>query len=149
VLPISSYPLLTSPASIDFWLSEDEARDDSRKLVVVEDAESLLTPRGPDNSESLSNLLNAADGLLGDYLKVHIVATVNAPVDALDPAVIRPGRLLATRHFRRLTPAEAQRIAKLRGIKLPPQESYSLAEIYRQGNATTRKLINQPIGFAT
>ncbi len=133
--PITSYPLLTSPACVDFWLGEHEQYKDFEKIVVIEDAESLLLRRGPDNQEVLSNLLNLADGFLGDCLKLQVICTVNAPSAKLDPAIIRPGRLIASREFRRLRPLEAERIAERSGIKLAPQESYSLAEIYNHANS--------------
>ncbi|HMJ06275.1 MAG TPA: AAA family ATPase [Chthoniobacterales bacterium] len=148
--PITSYPLLTSPACVDFWLGEHERYKDFEKIVVIEDAESLLLTRGPDNQEVLSNLLNLADGFLGDCLKLQVICTVNTPTAKLDPAVIRPGRLIASREFRRLSPLEAERIAERRGIKLEPQESYSLAEIYNRNNSRKRKSAgHRRIGFAT
>ena len=36
-----------------------------------------------------------ADGFLGDYLKIHVVATTYAPVRELDKAILRPGRLIS------------------------------------------------------
>lgn len=147
--PITSYPLLTSPACVDFWLGEDEQYKDFAKIVVIEDAESLLLSRGTDNQEALSNLLNLADGFLGDCLKLQVICTVNAPTDKLDPAIIRPGRLIASREFRRLSPLEAERIAEGRGIKLEPQESYSLAEIYNHKHSRERiSAVNRRVGFA-
>jgi ATPase family protein associated with various cellular activities (AAA) len=127
-LPTSVYPALASPACADFWIGETEHH--KSKLVVIEDAESLLVERGSDNQEPLSNLLAAADGFLGDLLKLNIVCTVNSAISKLDPAIVRPGRLIATRQFRRLTPAEAEALAARNGLTLQPQESYSLAEIY-------------------
>jgi len=73
------------------------------------------------------NLLNIDDGYLGDYLKIHIIATTNAPVRELDPAILSPGRLLGCREFRRLTRPEAQRLAQAKGLALADQPDFSLA----------------------
>jgi hypothetical protein len=148
-LPLSVYPMLSSPACVDFWLGETDQNKNVSKVVVIEDAEGLLVERGIDNQESLSNLLNIADGFLGDFLKLHVICTVNAAVSKLDPAIVRPGRLIATREFRRLTPAEAEMLAQTRGLSLQPQDSYSLAEIYnsfRFGDGSISE--ERHVGFA-
>lgn len=129
-LPLSVYPYLANPATVRFWASETASYSGKKKVVILEDAESLLMSRENDNQERLSNLLNMSDGFLGDFLKMHIICTINAPVQQLDPAILRPGRLLAYREFRRLTPEEAKRIATVTGKFLASQDDYSLAEIY-------------------
>jgi hypothetical protein len=45
--------------------------------------------------------------------------------------VIRPGRLIGYRAFRRLTRAEAQQLASVNGLTLADGSDYSLAEVYR------------------
>ncbi len=148
-LPISAYAMLSSPAYVDFWIAETDHHKNVSKVVVIEDAEGLLVERGSDNQESLSNLLNIADGFLGDFLRLHVICTVNAAVSKLDPAIVRPGRLIATREFRRLTPAEAEALACTRGLILQPQADYSLAEIYngfRLGEDSTAE--KRHVGFA-
>jgi hypothetical protein len=145
-LPVSAFSLLASPACLDFWMGESEQHQGFGKIVVIEDAENLLLPRATDNQESVSNLLNTADGFLSDALKLHVLCTINTRLDTLDPAVIRPGRLIAAREFRRLTPAEAQRIAHQHELTLHPQESYSLGEIYN--NSRHEISGAKPVGFA-
>ena len=66
----------------------------------------------------MSSLLNAVHGFLGEHLKLHILATTNAPLRELDPALLRPGRLMGMRQFRRLTRPEAQRLAEAKGLTL-------------------------------
>ena len=129
-LPVTVYPLLAAPATVDFWTSENKFYSEKLKVVIIEDAETLLMQRAADNHDSLSNLLNLADGFLGAFLKLHVICTVNTPVEKLDPAVMRPGRLLARYTFNRLTSQQAQNLAAAKGLKIPAQESYSLAEIY-------------------
>lgn len=72
-------------------------------MVIIEDAETLLMQRASDNHDALSNLLNIADGFLGAFLNLQIICTINTPIDKIDPALLRPGRLLASYTFKRLS----------------------------------------------
>lgn len=145
-LPLTSYSMLCSPECIDFWLTENKRK--LGKVVVIEDAESLLARRGADNQEALSNLLNIADGFIGDYLRLHVICTISAPIKDLDPAVTRPGRLIASRQFGRLNRNQALRLAETLGITLQPQESYSLAEIYNKRDLLQASHRAPQVGFA-
>jgi hypothetical protein len=146
-LPLTSYSMLCSPDCIDFWLNEN--RQKSGKVVVIEDAESLLAKRGSDNQQALSNLLNISDGFSGDYLKLHLICTISGPIKDLDPAVTRPGRLIGSREFPRLTRAQAERLAETLGIRLEPLESYSLADIYNKTGLLQCGEAPRKVGFAT
>jgi hypothetical protein len=66
----------------------------------------------------------------------------------LDPAILRPGRLLGSREFRRLTRPEAQRLAQAKGLKLADQPDYSLAEIYNSAANGPGFNGGRQIGFA-
>lgn len=129
-LPVTVYPMLAAPATVDFWLSQNEYHADQRKVVIIEDAETLLMARAPDNHDSLSNLLNIADGFLGTFLNLQIICTINTPIDKIDPAILRPGRLLAKYTFKRLSFEQAQRLAAAKTLTISVRKSYSLAEIY-------------------
>jgi hypothetical protein len=125
-LPLDGHRYLASAEMTRFWVTESLKAPDMKKVVVLEDAEALLMDRGPDNRSMVSSLLNIADGLLGDFLKVHLICTINCPIDRLDPAITRPGRLLALREFNRLTREQAERLARRKGLQLPDQPDYSL-----------------------
>ena len=96
----------------------------------------------------MSNLLNVADGFLGEHLKLHVVATTNAPVRELDAALLRPGRLMGIREFRRLTRPEAQRLAEAKGLPLAEQDDYSLAELYCGAVSNPAFNVDRQVGFA-
>lgn len=147
-LPLSAYRYLASPDMVAFWIRESEMSPDAKRVVVLEDAEDLLMQRGPDNATKVSSLLNVADGLLGEFLQMHLICTVNCAIDRLDSAITRPGRLVAYREFRRLKRTEAQRLAESKGITLPEQEDYSLAEIYRSPVIGQVRGSRPGIGFA-
>ena len=148
IIPLSEVELLSNPSFVAFWMEQTKRHQKKLKIVILEDAEELLLPRDRGSSNNVSNLLNIADGFLGDYLKIHVVATTNAPVRELDKAVLRPGRLIGQREFRRLNRDEAQRLAQAKGLVLPEQFDYSLAEVYN-GAAVGSELDGQRrVGFA-
>lgn len=147
-LPLSAYRYLAAPDMVTFWFQEAEIFPDLKRVVVMEDAEDVLMQRAPDNAAKVSSLLNVTDGLLGEFLRMHLICTVNCTLEKLDPAITRPGRLVAHREFRRLKRAEAQRLAEARGISLPVQEDYSLAEIYRNPVIGELRTERPGIGFA-
>jgi len=147
-LPLSACRFLASSDMVEFWLGQSRVAPDAHKVVVLEDAEDLLMQRGTDNQAKVSNLLNAADGLLGEFLRLSLILTINCKIDKLDPAITRPGRLIAYREFRRLGAAEARRLAKAKALQLPDQANYSLAEIYC-ARADLECSPRRSIGFVT
>ena len=130
-LPLSSFEVLSAPHFVGFWLDQNRRHGPKTKLAIIEDAENLLLPRDERSRAQVSNLLNIGDGFLGEHLKLHVVATTNTPMRRLDEAVLRPGRLMGTREFRRLTRDEALWLAQAKGLKLADgSDSWSLAEVY-------------------
>jgi ATPase family protein associated with various cellular activities (AAA) len=148
-LPVTVYPLLAAPATVDFWLRQIENHSNQRRVVIIEDAETLLMQRGADNHDALSNLLNLADGFLGTFLSLQIICTVNTSIDKIDPALLRPGRLLAKYTFKRLSFEQAQKLAAAKSLTISVQQSYSLAEIYHDGAGDYSSESNQPVGFSS
>ena len=118
----------------EFWIKENMARTGIKKVIILEDAEPLLLERSGDNWRHLSNLLNVSDGLLGEFLQVHVLCTMNADVTQIDPAVLRSGRLVASRQFGRFGADDARKLATAKGLRLRAQDDYSLAEIYHGGS---------------
>ena len=153
-LPTGSFHLLTNPAMADFWLQEGKDHHGrGGRVVILEDAERLLMERAADNRDALSNLLNLADGFLGDALQLHIIATVNCPLNRIDPALLRPGRLLASYAFERLTAQQADALTAAEGLMMPTattgQSTYSLADLYATPPiaSTTASNKSRRVGF--
>jgi len=146
-VPVCAFDALDSPKFVAFWV-EQKVEGARRRIAVIEDAESLLLPRDEGSRSTVSSLLNATDGLLGDHLRLQILCTTNAPVRQLDPALLRPGRLMGTREFRRLNRDEASRLAEAKGLKLAQQDDFSLAELYC--GAVSGPVLNpdRQVGFA-
>ena len=147
-VPVSEAQMLTDPRFVSFWLSQNSRHAKKQKIAILEDAEELLLTRDGGNREKVSNLLNIADGFLGDHLKLHVVATANVMISKLDPAITRPGRLIGIREFRRLTRQEAVRLAGAKGLKLPNQNDFSLAELYCARTDPAQFEQDKQIGFA-
>lgn len=148
VIPLSEVELLSNPRFVNFWVEQTKRHQNKLKVVILEDAEELLLPREAGSRNNVSNLLNIADGFLGDHLKIQVIATTNAAVRELDKAILRPGRLLGSREFRRLTRAEAERLAKAKGLTLADQTDYSLAEVYNGLTVATDFNGERRVGFA-
>jgi len=147
-IPVSEAQMLSNPSFMSFWMKQTKRYLKKTKIVLLEDAEEFLLPREAGSRDKVSNLLNLADGFLGDHPKLHVIATTNATVRQLDPALLRPGRLVGTREFRRLTRLEAQRLAEAKGLALPDQNDYSLAELYCGAVSNPAFNADRQIGFA-
>ena len=141
-LPPSYIDLLTRPDFIGFWAEQRQAYSDSNFVVIIEDAEGALMSRGGDNRNQVSSLLNLSSGMLADFLRLQIICTVNCAATSIDPALLRPGRLICHKHFPRLDYASAARLADSLGKNLPQSRDYSLAEIFAES------VPNQPVKHA-
>lgn len=101
-------------------------------LLIIEDAEGSLSRSGTSD-QSVANLLNLSDGLLSDGVQVQIIATFNCPLISLDPALLRPGRLIVQYCFpSTLTIENAKHLASLINVSKIDQinEPMSLASVY-------------------
>jgi hypothetical protein len=145
-IPTAAMGVLSRPDFIGFWAEQRRSHANRKFVVILEDSDAALMTRGSDNREQVSAILNLSDGMLADFLRLHIICTINCSAADIDPALLRPGRLLCHRVFGRLDYAQAVRLAESLGRKLPQASDYSLAEIFA-GHDTEE--INRPrIGFA-
>lgn len=153
LINLTDFNLLTSPSMVEFW-SNDLGRFETRskkklkRVIIIEDAERLLSTRTKGEAGSVSELLNMCDGLLGDFLKVHLICTANCPLDDFDPAVVRSGRLTAMKEFLPLDFAQAWPLAEKLGVELEEGRDYTLADIYNRKPSGAEGLKEAPkIGF--
>lgn len=77
----------------DVGLEHSENAPPRNIVFLIEDADSVLTPRGTDNMGSISSLLNISDGIIGEACNIRIVATTNENHQEFDRAIMRSGRL--------------------------------------------------------
>ena len=142
-IPPATMGVLCAPAFIGFWAEQRRRHEDRGFVVILEDADGALMTRDSDNRAQVSSLLNLSDGMLGDFLRLQIICTINGRAADMDQALLRPGRLLCHRVFPRLDHALASRLAGSLGKCLPEGRDYSLAEIFidTTGTGTERARI--------
>lgn len=105
-------------------------------ILLLEDAENILSTTINDRSQAVSNILNMTDGLLNDYMDVQIIATFNTNAKLIDGALKRAGRLQVNYKFDKLNKKDANKLAKvigkdkLFGLDRIFNEPVTLAEIY-------------------
>lgn len=98
------------------------------RLVVLEDTGELIREDAKaQTGQSLSRLLNIADGILGQGTKVIIAITTNEHMRELNKAVVRPGRCLAQVDFTALSALEARNW--IDGQAALEDREYTLAEL--------------------
>lgn len=111
-------------------------------ILVVEDADVLLTSRESDMNKMISRFLNVADGLIPLHNKKIVFTTNLNDFQRIDMALTRPGRCFDFMHCRALSSSEAAVAAADIGVPNPGRES-TIAEIFNQ-----KKNIERPrVGF--
>jgi len=146
-IPTANLGILSRQDFIGFWADQRRVHAKKKFTVILEDSDAALMTRGSDNREQVSAILNLADGMLADFLRLQIICTINCSAADIDPALLRPGRLICHRVFNRLDYDEAVQLAEKLGNKLPQAHDYSLAEVFAGHDASE---INRPrIGFST
>lgn len=91
LVPPSMISDMMSPQFIPVLI--DHHKSSKQPIVfVLEDADTCLVERGPDNMTTISSLLNLGDGIFGSMFNIKIIATTNAKRLDIDPAITRAGR---------------------------------------------------------
>ena len=134
--------MLADPAFITLLTENQNA------VLIIEDAEQLLLRRDQAgaNSSAVSGLLNLTDGFLADCLRIQIICTFNTDLSRLDPALLRPGRLIAACHFGPLAAPKTQALATSLGWAAPA-EPLTLAEIYNHCDPHFAPAPTASVGF--
>lgn len=117
-------------------------------VFVIEDCETLLKDRGEYNN-SLANLLNISDGMLGDSLNIKFLCTFNAGLNKIDPAILRKGRLRVKYEFKELHAEKVKALADKLGITIPEIKPMPLCDIYNfeHDNGVKPEVLRKKIGF--
>ena len=120
-------------------------------FVVLEDADLLIKgDRQTDGNQMISSILNLADGIVKNGLK--LVISTNLPsLKSLDPALMRAGRMFDALEFRPLTIDEANVVRTTMGkseIELSTELVLTLAEAINYVNdADLEKRKVKRVGF--
>lgn len=113
-------------------------RDSERwRLVVAEDADEYIDHHAKHRvGYGVSRLLNMADGMVGQGLKVMVLISTNVPAVKFSKAVTRPGRCAGVIEFPRFTHEEAAEWLAADGITATFERPPTLAQLYaaKHGN---------------
>ncbi|NJO02136.1 MAG: AAA family ATPase [Bacteroidia bacterium] len=72
-------------------------------ILVIEDAEKVITSRENNENSVVSTILQLTDGLFRDYLNIKIICTFNISIEKVDKALLRKGRMIAFYEFKELS----------------------------------------------
>ncbi len=137
---LTDKPKLFIPPNLALRIADPEfinlLHDNTNSILLIEDAEELLTKRDATGSNAVSNLLNLSDGLLSDGFHIQIICTFNADLARIDKALLRKGRLIASYAFEALAQPKAQALATTLGQTTPVTEAMTLADLYNREDAT-------------
>lgn len=123
--------------------------ENTNTIIVIEDAEQLITTRDAGRNSTISTLLNLTDGLLGECLHIQVIATFNTQLQHIDKALLRKGRLQAMYEFKELSIAKAQQLSNKLGFTSIISTPMSLASIYNQNQTEYNFNTRTAIGFKT
>jgi hypothetical protein len=144
---LTDKPKLFIPPNLALRIADPEfinlLHDNTNSILLIEDAEELLTKRDATGSNAVSNLLNLSDGLLSDGFHIQIICTFNADLARIDKALLRKGRLIASYAFEALAQPKAQELATSLGQTTPITEAMTLADIYNREDAA---FVSEPKG---
>ena len=134
---------ISDPSFIPFLMKYPDS------VLIIEDAETVIKDRNiAGTSNSVSNILNLTDGILGECLKIQIVATFNTERTQIDKALLRKGRLITDYKFENLNIKKTNKLLKKIGIKEKVDKSLCLADIYHYNETNTDNNNNKSgIGF--
>lgn len=131
-MPNSIIDMLGTPSFNTFLLDFVDDSDKKGILIIVEDGERALLDRknNPQAADTVSNILNTTDGILNDFLNVQILVTLNADLKLIDSAIMRKKRLLAMRHFGKLSKEDAQKLIDSIGAEHQATDEMTVADVY-------------------
>lgn len=113
---------------------QDFLFDDDSDLMIIEDADTILSDRERDGNKMMSRFLNVSDGLIKLPNKKLVFTTNIADFGRVDHALLRPGRCFGVLHTRALNLVEAQAAAKVASLPVPMEKrEYTIAELFNQG----------------
>lgn len=104
--------------------------ENRNSVLVIEDAEELITSREEVRNSNLSMLLNLTDGLLGESLGIQIIATFNTDVKNIDKALLRKGRLSTIYEFKPLALDRTNSLLSKLGYNVEVDCPLSVADIF-------------------
>lgn len=123
--------------------------DREANLLVMEDADVLISSREEEGNRLMAKFLNISDGLISHQNKKIIFTTNLSNIDKIDSALIRPGRCYGVIDFRKLTGEEANNVRRVIGKPedLPENKTYTLADVFNDIHSNTEKIQKIKVGI--
>jgi ATP-dependent 26S proteasome regulatory subunit len=128
--------------SDEFYI--DFTKDEDRDILIIEDADLLLTSRESDANKAMARLLNMSDGLVNLVRKKVIFTTNLNEINKVDDAILRPGRCFDVVNFRKLNQKEIQSVCHLHNLPMLDSKEATLSEVF---NRDTRNFNKSKMGF--
>lgn len=114
--------------------------NDKKHVLIVEDADVLLSDRETSGNKIMSKFLNVSDGLVKNMNKKIIFSTNITRLSMIDPAIIRPGRCYDTLEFKKLTLEQANVVSAKHGLPMfTTGDEFSLASVFNRRPEKTIK----------
>lgn len=98
--------------------------DNKDAVLIFEDCEKILMKRDESYNQNIGTLLNLTDGLMADEYTLKFIMTFNCPMDKIDDALRRKGRLSLEYKFDKLKADKAHKINN------SANEDITLADLY-------------------
>jgi ATPase family associated with various cellular activities (AAA) len=109
--------------------------DDNSDIMVIEDADTILSSRERDGNKMMARFLSVSDGLIKLPNKKLVFTTNISDYQRVDEALLRPGRCFGVIETRKLNLTEAQAASKVAKLPVPIEKrEYSIAELFNQGH---------------
>ena len=132
---------LTSPSLMTLLM------DNPDSILVIEDAENIITSRDHKGNSPVSALLNLSDGILSDCLNIQFICSFNTDLSKVDTALLRKGRLIAKYRFGKLEAAKASTLSRKLGFPTTFYEPQVLTNVYHQDELQFEETHKKVIGF--
>lgn len=128
----------------------DFLADDEHNIMIIEDADLLLSNRESEQNKIMSKFLNVSDGIVKVASKKMVFTTNISQLNKVDPALLRKGRCYSAVEFRSMSPNEAALAAESAGE--PQQnwkgkEHWTLSEVFNRDIATAEVKPTMGFGF--
>jgi energy-coupling factor transporter ATP-binding protein EcfA2 len=132
---------LTSPDLMSLLL------DKPNSILVIEDAENIVTSRDHKGGSPVSALLNLSDGILSDCLNIQIICSFNTDLRNVDNALLRKGRLIAKYEFGKLDTDKANTLSRKLGYNSRFTEPQVLTDVFNQDETSGTIKVRKLVGF--
>ena len=114
-------------------------------LLIVEDGDEFMNVGSRDSKgQAIARLLNLADGIVGQGIRLLTIISTNVDMKELNPAVVRSGRCMANLHFGEFPEEEANEWLAANGVEIEVDKATSLADLYAiKGGKTPTELVEE------